>query len=151
MSAHFSREELIRSATAAALGIDNTPNAEEAASLDRLAEEILEEIRARAIGGRPMKITSGFRCHALNESPQIGSRPTSQHTKGEAADFQVDGMTPDEVCRAILAADPPIPFGQLIEESNAAGAKWTHVSLATPQFQRQVLTIDANGTRFGLG
>ena len=83
-------------------------------------------------------ISSAYRSKAVNDA--VGSRDTSSHRLGLAADFRVPGMTPDAVVRAIIAAK--LPYDQLIREFDA----WTHISISdTPR--RQALIIDKAGTR----
>jgi uncharacterized protein YcbK (DUF882 family) len=115
---------------------DNTPNAAELANLKRLAE-FLETVKT-TLGGKPVMISSAFRSKAVNDA--VGSRDTSQHRQGLAADFKVPGMTPDAVVRAIIAAK--LPYDQLIREFDA----WTHASIADKP-RRQALIIDRQGTR----
>ena len=119
---------------------DNTPNEEETANLQRLAE-FLEQVKT-ALGGKPIMINSGFRSKQVNDS--VGSRDSSQHRIGAACDFRVPGMTPDAVVRAVIAAG--LPFDQIIREFDA----WTHISVTnTPDGtpRRQALIIDKAGTR----
>jgi hypothetical protein len=119
---------------------DNTPNADEMANLQRLAE-FLEQAK-KALGGKPVMINSGFRSKQVNDS--VGSKDTSQHRIGCAADIRVPGMTPDAVVRLLI--DSKLPYDQLIREFDA----WTHVSVvSTPGLlpRRQVLIIDRAGTR----
>ena len=119
---------------------DNTPNETETANLQRLAE-LLEGVKA-ALGGKPVMVNSGFRCKAVNDS--VGSRDTSQHRLGCAADFRVPGVTPDEVVRAVIAAG--LSYDQLIREFDA----WTHISVTNAADgvpRQQALIIDKSGTR----
>ena len=46
-----------------------------------------------------VNINSSYRCEGHNKS--IGSKSTSQHVLGKAADITVEGMTPDEVAALI--------------------------------------------------
>ena len=133
MTEHFTLEELTATSHRQ---FDNTPNEAETANLQRLAE-FLEQVKT-ALDGKPVMISSGFRCKAVNDS--VGSKDTSQHRTGCAADFKVPGMTPDAVVRAIIAAG--LPYDQIIREFDA----WTHISISdTPR--RQALIIDRAGTR----
>ena len=119
---------------------DNTPNEAETANLQRLAE-FLEQVKA-ALDGKPIMINSGFRSKQVNDS--VGSKDTSQHRIGCAADIRVPGMTPDAVVRAVIAAG--LPYDQIIREFDA----WTHISVTnTPDGapRRQALIIDKAGTR----
>jgi putative chitinase len=133
MTPHFSLDELTHTDHRK---LDNTPDAQELANLQRLAE-FLETVKT-ALGGKPVMINSAFRSKAVNDA--VGSRDTSQHRQGLAADFRVPGMVPDAVVRAIIAAN--LPFDQIIREFDA----WTHISIADrPRGQR--LIIDKLGTR----
>jgi hypothetical protein len=115
---------------------DNTPNETETANLQRLAE-FLERVK-EALDGKPVMISSGYRSKPVNDS--VGSSDKSQHRTGQAADFKVPGMTPDQVVRAIIAAG--LPYDQIIREFDA----WTHISISdTPR--KQALIIDRAGTR----
>jgi hypothetical protein len=146
LTEHFSLEELTSSETAERNGWDNTPNASEIANLIRLAG-MLEQIRS--LIGKPIMINSAFRSKQVNDG--VGSKDSSQHRVGCAADIRVPGMNPDQVCRAIIEAK--LPYDQIIREfynaeTNAGG--WTHISVPntkemTPR--QQALIIDKSGTR----
>jgi len=114
--------------------LDNTPNAQELANLQRLAEFL--EVVKTTLGGKPIMINSAFRSKAVNDA--VGSRDTSHHRLGLAADFRVPGMAPDAVVRALLK----LPYDQIIREFDA----WTHISIADKP-RRQALIIDKAGTR----
>ena len=119
---------------------DNTPNAVQTANLKRLAA-LLELVRT-AVGDKPIIVNSAFRSKAVNDA--VGSKDSSQHRLGCAADIRVPGMKPDEVVRAIIAVK--LPFDQIIREFDA----WTHVSIpstpaSTPRGSK--LIIDRNGAR----
>jgi zinc D-Ala-D-Ala carboxypeptidase len=140
LSPNFSLEELTRSETAARNGWDNTPNDAELENLKRLAA-LLQQVKS-AVGGRPVMINSGFRSKLVNDA--VGSRDTSQHRLGCAADLRVPGMSPREVIEACIAAK--VPFDQIILEFDS----WTHISIpnksdGVPRGSR--LIIDRNGTR----
>ena len=115
---------------------DNTPNDAEMGNLVLLAE-LLEKVKA-FLNGKPIMVNSAFRSKAVNDS--VGSKDTSQHRTGCAADIRVPGMTPDAVVRAVIAAG--LPYDQLIREFDA----WTHISIADKP-RRQALIIDKSGTR----
>jgi len=118
----------------------NEPNPDEKANLIRLAE-FLEQVKV-AIGGKPVMVNSAFRCKEVNDA--VGSKDTSQHRLGCAADLRVPGMTPDQVVKAIMAAG--LAYDQLIREFD----RWTHVSITNdPQGKPrgQTLIIDRQGTR----
>jgi hypothetical protein len=137
MTPHFTLAELTATSHRQ---FDNTPNEAETANLQRLAE-LLEGVK-EALGGKPVMVNSGFRCKAVNDS--VGSKDTSQHRLGCAADIRVPGLTPDEVVRAIIAAK--LPYDQLIREFDT----WTHISITNAPDgvpRQQVLIIDKSGTR----
>ena len=133
MTPHFSLAELT---TTSHRQFDNTPNETELANLQKLAE-FLEQVKT-LLDGKPIMINSAFRSKAVNDS--VGSKDTSQHRLGYAADIRVPGMTPDQVVRALVASD--LPFDQVIREFDA----WTHVSIS-PSPRRQALIIDRAGAR----
>ena len=133
MTPHFSLAELTATSHRQ---FDNTPNKTELANLQKLAE-FLEQVKT-LLDGKPIMINSAFRSKAVNDS--VGSKDTSQHRLGYAADIRVPGMTPDQVVRALIASD--LPFDQVIREFDA----WTHVSIS-PSPRRQALIIDRAGTR----
>ena len=133
MTPHFSLAELT---TTSHRQFDNTPNEKELANLQKLAE-FLEQVKT-LLDGKPIMINSAFRSKQVNDS--VGSKDTSQHRLGYAADIRVPGMTPDAVVRALVASD--LPYDQVIREFDA----WTHVSIS-PSPRRQALIIDRAGTR----
>lgn len=119
---------------------DNVPNESELANLTRLAA-FLETVKT-AVGGKPVLINSAFRSKQVNDA--IKSSDRSQHRLGCAADIRVPQMTPDEVVRAIIAAN--LPYDQVIREFD----RWTHVSIpntADAKPRGQKLIIDKTGTR----
>ena len=133
MTPHFTLAELTHTDHRT---LDNTPDAQELANLQRLAE-FLETVKT-TLGGKPVMINSAFRSKAVNDA--VGSKDTSQHRQGLACDFRVPGMVPDAVVRAIIAAN--LPFDQIIREYDS----WTHISIADkPRGQR--LIIDKLGVR----
>lgn len=137
LTEHFTLEELTRTEHRK---FDNTPNGNEVANLTRLAL-FLETVRA-ALGGKPVMVNSAFRSKQVNDA--VGSKDTSQHRLGCAADLRVPGMTPDQVVRTIVAAG--LPYDQIIREFDS----WTHVSVPNSTGlapRRQALIIDRSGTR----
>jgi hypothetical protein len=136
LSEHFSLEELTITNHRE---FDNTPNDAELENLKRMAE-FLEEVRE--LLGKPLLINSCYRSEQINNS--VGSKSTSQHRVGCATDFRVNGMTPDEVVKAIIASD--LNFDQIIREFD----RWTHISIPNSihnQPRKQALIIDKSGTR----
>jgi hypothetical protein len=140
LTPHFTLEELTASETAERNGWDNSPNEQELENLKRLAD-FLEQVKV-VMGGKPIMISSGLRTKKVNDA--VGSKDTSQHRLGCAADFKVPGVTPDEVCRKIIASG--IPYDQIIREYD----RWIHISVPSSVDtapRRQALIIDKAGTR----
>ena len=139
LSPNFTLEELTVSEIAQRKGLDNTPNATEIANLVRVAE-LLEQVRA--LLNKPILVNSAFRSKPVNDA--VGSKDTSQHRLGCAADIRVPGMTPKQVVQACI--DGGIPFDQIIEEFGS----WTHISVPNTKDtapRKQALIIDKSGTR----
>jgi len=137
LTEHFTLEELT---TTDHREFDNTPNDAERANLVRLAG-LLEQVKT-ALGGKPIMVNSAFRSKQVNDA--VGSKDTSQHRIGCAADIRVPGVTPDQVVKAVIAAK--LPFDQLIREFD----RWTHISIPNDPNGKprgQVLIIDKAGTR----
>jgi len=137
LSEHFTLEELTHTDHRQ---FDNAPNASEMANLVRLAA-FLEEVKT-VIGGKPIMVNSAFRSKQVNDA--VGSKDTSQHRIGCAADIRVPGMTPDEVVKAVIESE--IGYDQIIREFD----RWTHISVpntAGGNPRRQSLIIDRTGTR----
>jgi hypothetical protein len=137
LSPHFTLDELI---VTDHREFDNTPNDSEKNNLNRVAA-LLEQVKT-TVGGKAIMVNSAFRCKQVNDA--VGSKDTSQHRLGCAADIRVPGMTPDEVVKAVMAAG--LPYDQLIREFD----RWTHISVpndAGSEPRRNVLIIDKQGTR----
>ena len=137
LTLHFSLEELT---TTDHRQFDNTPNPDELANLNRLAK-FLEQVKT-VLGGKPVMINSAFRSAQVNAA--VGSKDTSQHRSGCAADIRVPGMTPDEVVKAVMAAG--LGYDQIIREMD----RWTHISIPNnpeDKPRQQALIIDRSGTR----
>lgn len=136
LSANFTLKELTRSDTADRLDIDNTPNEEQIESLRLLCENILQPVRDHF--GKPVKINSGFRCPALNQA--TGGSATSDHCKGQACDFEIDGVSNPDLAQFI--ADN-LKYTQLILEFYTQGqpnSGWVHVSYDPNNLKNQELT-----------
>lgn len=141
LSDHFTLIEFTRSQTASRHGIDNTPNEEQLENLKTLAKG-LENVRTK-LDSNPINISSGFRCEALND--RLGSKRTSRHIMGLAADFTCDRYDNVERVFSVLA-DSSIGFDQLILEYDS----WIHISFPKEgeQPERQVLIINKEGVHF---
>jgi len=137
LTEHFTLEELTHTDHRE---LENIPNETELTNLKRLAE-FLETVKA-VLGGKPIMVNSAFRSKAVNDA--VGSKDSSQHRVGCAADLRVPSMTPDEVVKAVIASG--IGYDQIIREFD----RWTHISVpndpnGTPR--KQALIIDKQGTR----
>lgn len=118
---YFTISELTRSAKAQSHHIDNTPTPAIRAKLEALIVNCLDPIRR--IYGRPIIVSSGYRCPQLNAL--VGGVANSQHTKGEAADLvPASGGSLAGIVRAAVQFGG---FDQLILEK-AGGSRWVHVS-----------------------
>ena len=119
---------------------DNTPNELEKQNLIRLAK-LLEQVKS-TLGGKPIMVNSAFRSKQVNDA--VGSKDSSQHRLGCAADIRVPGVTPDQVVKAVIAAK--LPYDQIIREFD----RWTHISVPNVPVgvpRGQALIIDKAGTR----
>ena len=133
---NFSMEELVASNTARMKGIDNTPDKEVEARLVQLAQQVLQPLRNSY--GKPIKISSGYRCQALNKA--IGGVSTSQHLKGEAVDIN-NGQIENKklfLLASKMIKEGVITVGQLIDEK---GYKWLHISLPDNKHRNQILHL----------
>ena len=137
LTEHFTLEELTHTDHRE---FDNTPNDAELENIKRLAE-FLEQVKT-LLGGKPIMVNSAFRSKLVNNA--VGSKDTSQHRVGCAADIRVPGVTPDEVVKTIIASD--LGYDQIIREFD----RWTHISIPNSIHnapRKQALIIDKQGTR----
>ena len=139
LSKHFSLEEMTRSMVASRKGIDNIPGAGEIKNLENLCYEVLEPVRAHF--DKPITVSSGYRSEALCEA--IGSKKTSQHAKGMAVDFEINGVPNIQVAYWLTNN---VDFDQCIFEfykPDDGSAGWIHASYNEKGANRkQVLTFD---------
>ena len=149
LSKHFKLHEFEKSATAIRLGIKNKAGSGEIKNLTDVCYEILEPVRAK-FDEKPIIITSGFRSEELCEA--IKSSKTSQHTKGQAVDFEIAGVSNLEVA---LWIQNNCNFDQLIlefwkEEDNDPNSGWVHCSFVEGSNRKQVLTFNGKEYTNGL-
>lgn len=145
LSPHFSLAEFCRSDAAARHGIDNDLPAELLAEARRTAQ-MLEAIRAELMCA--LRITSGYRCQALNAL--LGSKATSDHTKAMAADFEPEVGTVARAAQFLARHVDRLGIGQLILEYPDRDG-WVHVSSRRPVDPiNRVLTITRAGTQPGI-
>ena len=135
LSENFSLVELTKSQTAERKGIDNTPSTEHQENLKLLCTSILQPIRAHF--GRVVSVSSGYRSPELCTA--IGSKITSQHAKGEAADFEIFGVSNKELADYI---NENLDYDQLILEywnESDPNSGWVHCSYSESNNRRQYL------------
>ena len=130
---YFTIEEMIKSSTAIAKHIDNTPNQTVIDSLTKLIEAVLDPLREWY--GKPIRVNSGYRCEALNKA--VGSKAkNSQHLYGEAADITAGSKEENEKLFNYIKDN--LEFDQLINESDFS---WVHVSYREGRLRKQVLAL----------
>lgn len=132
---NFSLHEFTRSQTASRRNIDNTPDPVIVKRLEALVDNVLQPVRDHF--GRPVRISSGYRSPRLNRA--IGGSRTSQHMQGEAADFEIPGLSNYEVAKWMKQN---LNYDQLILEFYTPGVPnsgWIHVSYG-PRMRNQELT-----------
>ena len=138
ISKSFTLNELTKSQEATRLGIDNTPNEEQIQNLKILCEKILQPLRD--FYGMPVSISSGYRSVALCEA--IGSSAKSQHTKGQAADFEIFGVPNKEIAEFIVKN---LEYDQCILEfwnENEPNSGWVHCSYSSNGNRMQYLKAE---------
>lgn len=132
---YFTMNELTHSATAIRKGIDNTPDNTAKANLTALVANILDPLREAY--GKPIVVSSGYRCAKLNRA--VGGVARSQHITGQAADIQsVSKSKADHKKLFELVQRLRLPYDQLIDEYDY---KWVHISFNTRGNRRQVLHV----------
>jgi uncharacterized protein YcbK (DUF882 family) len=139
LTEHFTLNELTYSDIAVRHGIDNNPSSDIVINLTRLAK-FLENVRA--LFAKPIRINSAYRSPAVNNL--LGSKPTSQHCIGCAADIRIEGMTSDDIVKKIVKSN--LQYDQVIREFDS----WVHISIPikeTVKPRKQALIIDKTGTR----
>ena len=148
LSKHFTLEEFEKSQTATRKGITNKAGSGEIKNLGDLCYEVLEPVRVKF--DKPVTITSGYRSPEL--SVAIGSKSTSQHCLGEAADFEIAGVSNLQVA---LWIQNICDFDQLIlefwkKEDNDPNSGWVHCSYKDGSNRKQILTYDGSSYKNGL-
>ena len=145
LSEHFSLEEMVKSQTALRRNLPNQPSEAQTEAMVLLCENVLEPVRTHF--GIPFTPSSGYRSAELCVA--IGSSVSSQHAKGEAADFEVPSISNLELCTWIISN---LDFDQLILECYTGGnTGWVHCSYKPEGNRKEVLTYDKeNGYRKGL-
>lgn len=134
---YFSIEELCRSETADAKGIDNSPSAVVRGNLEALVSNVLDPLREAF--GKPIIVNSGYRSTLLNNI--LGGARSSQHTRGEAADITAEDVKDNKQLFEIIREN--LPFDQLIwEKGTRTYPDWIHVSFKREgRNRKQILKI----------
>ena len=142
LTPHFTLDEMVKSQTALRLGLDNTPDTDEMESLLALCENVLEPVRVH--WDKPVVVNSGFRSLPVNRA--IGSKDSSQHAKGEAADIEIPGI--DNLVLYYWIAEE-LDFDQLILEfyNGEPSSGWVHVSYVGLENRNETLRIDKSGVK----
>ena len=135
LSKNFSLSEMTKSDTAARKGIDNTPTETHKENMKLLVDKVLQPVRDHF--AKSVRVTSGYRSEELCEA--IGSSKTSQHAKGEAADFEMFGVDNKELAKYIKNN---LVFDQLILEfynPDDPSSGWVHCSYNKEENRKQSL------------
>ena len=132
---YFTLDELIHSDTADRLGIDNSPTSEAIQCIDGLVTNVLDRLRGE--WGRPIIVTSGYRCKELNAT--VGGARNSQHLKGQAADIVSDDF--DEFRRFVRRWCKDNDFDQCIFE-HSGSSEWIHISYVEGRNRRQIIDLN---------
>ena len=138
LSKSFTLNELTKSQEATRLGIENIPNEEHIENLKILCEKILQPLRDYY--GMPVSVSSGYRSVALCEA--VGSSAKSQHTKGQAADFEIFGVANKDVAEFIVQN---LEYDQCILEfwnENDPNSGWVHCSYSENGNRKQYLKAE---------
>ena len=142
LSSNFSLKELTASQTAERNGINNNPNEDQIDKLKLLCENVLQKVRDHY--SKVVTVSSGYRSPELCVA--IGSSQNSQHAKGEAADFEIFGLSNAELCKWIadnLEFDQMILEYHKLDEPNSG---WIHCSYKSEDNRKQILRAYRNGT-----
>ena len=141
LSNNFSLKELTASQTAARHGINNNPSEDHMNNLKALCENILQPVRDHF--GKVVSVSSGFRSEELCEA--IGSSKTSQHAKGQAADFEIFGVSNQEL---VIWINENLDYDQMILEfwkgPDEPNSGWVHVSYKKEGNRKELLRAFRN-------
>ena len=133
LSKNFSLKELIKSETATRKNINNNPNEDNIENLQRLCDHVLQPVRDHF--GKVVSVSSGFRSPEL--CVEIGSSVNSQHASGQAADFEIYGLSNAELCKWIANN---CDFDQMILEFHNVdepNSGWIHCSYKSVEDNRK--------------
>ena len=147
LTKNFNLVELTKSQTAERKGIDNTPSPEHQENLKSLCTHVLQPIRDHF--SKVVTVSSGYRSPELCAA--LGSKSTSQHARGEAADFEIFGVSNKELADWIHFN---LNYDQLILEywkESDPNSGWVHCSYTEGNNRRQYLKAykdENNNTRY---
>lgn len=133
MAKYFKVAEMLKSETAEKNKIQNIPSAEVKQNIEKLLR-VLDSLRE--FYGKPIRITSGYRCAELNKL--VGGSPTSAHVIGYAADLQPIGDTFENFKAEVLRwlDTSGVGFDQCIIEKSKS-AQWVHFGLYNRKGQQR--------------
>jgi zinc D-Ala-D-Ala carboxypeptidase len=138
LTKNFSYEEMIFSRVAAKYGWQNEPTGPQTVALCKLVSNVLQPLRDAF--NQPIVVDSGFRSKQVNNA--VEGAPGSQHTKGEAADIRIQGVSFTQVLTMVRKLR--LPVDQLIDEHS----QWVHISHAAAGPQRgEVLVAHFDGRK----
>ena len=135
LSKNFNLVEMTKSQTATRKGIDHTPSPEHQGNLQSLCMHVLQPIRDHF--SQVVTVSSGYRSPELCTA--IGSKITSQHAKGQAADFEIFGVSNKELADYI---NENLDYDQLILEywqESDPNSGWVHCSYSEGNNRNQYL------------
>lgn len=130
---YFTFTEFERSATATRYAIDNRAPESAKKNIAALVDNVLDPLREA--WGKPITVTSGYRCEELNR--KVGGTATSHHLKGMAADITTGNKVDNRrLFQLVVALN--LPFTQLIDEKNFS---WIHISYDPSNLKKQILKL----------
>lgn len=137
MPTYFTLKELCYSTVAEQNGIDNFPSFEIVENL-KYTTRVLDDFRQ--YWGRPIRVTSGYRCAALNK--KVGGVSNSSHKLGLAVDCQplsMDDWEEFKIAATLFFQSYDGDFDQIITEKNKT-TEWLHIGVAGDR--RQIFSLD---------
>lgn len=137
LSKNLLLSEMLRSESAKRKGIKNIPTTEHIENMKALAINVFQKVRDYF--GIPIHISSGYRSKELNKA--VGGSQTSQHSKGEAMDIDMDNtsITNAQIFHYIK---DNLEFDQLIWEfGTSKKPDWVHVSFVRKGKNRKQILI----------
>lgn len=141
LSENFTLGEFIASDTAKKLGIDNTPTLLAIVHMEELCQKLLQPIRDAY--GKPIKVTSGFRCYRLNR--YLGGSPTSAHPMGWAVDIKPVSGSYAEFEKFVIdfLKKSDLKWDQVIRETSGK-SKWLHIGFKNGAGKQRMQIFDIN-------